>query len=81
MTKQFIFFVFIFIYASIFPRYLNAQNSQRKGVKTLPFSVYITKNDTLSIETILKSDFPSESLKVKPTPSEVYWIKVNFKMT
>ena len=82
MTKQFKFWLFIFLYASIFPMLLNAQNSQIRKSKTLPFSFYITTNDTLSIETILKSDFPfipSESLKGKTKPSEVYWIKVNFK--
>ena len=75
-------FTILFIFMSTYISGVYAQNSISRKSTPLPFTVYKTNENTLSIQDIIDDEIefinPENYLK-KTHPSDVYWVKIDFK--
>jgi sensor histidine kinase YesM len=82
MSKQFQVIVAFFLLSVFSITKTEAQNEIDRNGLELPFSIYITDNDSLSPEEILDSNkiFKlRDSLTLRTKPSEVYWLRIDFE--
>ena len=72
-------FLFILLLLTFYTR---GQNTINRNSKPLPFSVYKAIDTSLTIDAVLSksAEFKSaESFTEKTKPSDIYWIKIDFK--
>ncbi|WP_025665317.1 sensor histidine kinase [Aquimarina megaterium] len=80
MLKKLLYIISVLIVSNVYCYNLNAQNNLDKSITQIPFKVYKTTYDTLSIHGIIKSDtlFRSSKYFTKKTrPKDIYWIKID----
>lgn len=73
--------IILFLFLICFVSNSLSQNTLDTISTSIPFTVYKTTNDTISIHTILKSDRLFQSSDVftnKTHPKDTYWIKLDF---
>lgn len=81
MSKKLLHIIYVLIASNIYYYNLNAQNTLNENITQIPFKVYKTIDDTLSIHNIIKSDSLFRSSKYfteKTRPKDIYWIKIDF---
>ncbi|PKV48906.1 7TM protein involved in diverse intracellular signaling [Aquimarina sp. MAR_2010_214] len=80
MPKNLLYVISVLIVSSVYYCSLSAQNNLDKSTIQIPFEVYKTTNDTISIHDIIKSDTLFRSSKYftkKTSPKDIYWIKID----
>lgn len=81
MPKNLLYIISILVVSNIYCYNPNAQNNLDKNTTQVPFEIYKTIDDTLSIHDIIKSDslFRSSNYFTNKTrPKDIYWIKIDF---
>jgi sensor histidine kinase YesM len=74
-----IFCILLFISMTCFA--ITAQNNPVNS-KKLPFTIFKTTNDSLTLNTIINSDYEfsnPDTFIEKTKPSEIYWVKIDFQ--
>ncbi|WP_106791646.1 sensor histidine kinase [Aquimarina sp. Aq78] len=80
MPKSLLYVIYVLILSNVYYCSLNAQNNQDRNTTQIPFEVYKTTSDTISIHDIIKSNtlFRSSKYFTKKTSSkDIYWIKID----
>ncbi|WP_109851031.1 sensor histidine kinase [Aquimarina sp. AU58] len=80
MPKSLLYIISVLILSNVYCYSLNAQNNLHKNTTQVPFEVYKTTDDTLSIHDIIKpgTHFRSSGYFTDKTrPKDIYWIKID----
>jgi sensor histidine kinase YesM len=82
MLESYKYFLLLFILVNVFPNYILAQNTNsinRIG-EELPFTVYKTLDNTITINDVLLKNIEFKTVENQKThPLDIYWIKIDLK--